>query len=519
MSDKQDIVDRLMQSLSSIDDDLLLDVEPAKRRNVISMPHDRVDESSEDQRSCDSPRVSPDRSRMRERNGRKRMPNRKAWISVASIAACLVIVLGSLYVWNPARKVLAPMDAEIQDPMNDWESKYPDNMYWEDPFGKVASLDGNFLDNAAFDRVTETIDGQSVIPPLSERGYDLSREVMRTADQTAFQMLAKTKTNALYSPFNIYQTVAFLAASADENRLFGDVVDSRSDELASISFPYHFSKGTFFAQNGVLMSTHLYEKCDLTLLNSACKSFYFDAYVWNGDRGTSNDDTVDSSPITIPYSTRAIHWNPLDELLILFRYQAEVAWTGNVSSVDLNQGLFHASRRTFTDVPYYDADDASLRHFTLDGAVACELLVQGGSLYLVLPNEGSTPEDLLKQDRFFTRLLTAEPAGENAVARFPELNIRDRRNLVDPAGIQELRALAETSVRLRWLKGVDVTFPLLGQDIDFSLDGPVRETDEPGPDAVGRMSLEAVFDRPFIFCLTEGTYNTPILVGIYRYPE
>jgi len=101
------------------------------------------------------------------------------------------------------------MDAEIQDPMNDWESKYPDNMYWEDPFGKVASLDGNFLDNAAFDRVTETIDGQSVIPPLSERGYDLSREVMRTADQTAFQMLAKTKTNALYSPFNIYQTVAF----------------------------------------------------------------------------------------------------------------------------------------------------------------------------------------------------------------------------------------------------------------------------------------------------------------------
>ena len=117
-------------------------------------------------------------------------------------------------------------------------------------------------------------------------------------------------------------------------------------------------------------------------------------------------------------------------------------------------------------------------------------------------DEGSTPEDLLKQDRFFTRLLTAEPAGENAVARFPELNIRDRRNLVDPAGIQELRALAETSVRLRWLKGADVTFPLLGQDIDFSLDGPVRETDEPGPDAVGRMSLEAVFDRPFIFCLT-----------------
>jgi len=46
--------------------------------------------------------------------------------------------------------------------------------------------------------------------------------------------------------------------------------------------------------------------------------------------------------------------------------------------VDLNQGLFHASRRTFTDVSYYDADDASLRHFTLDGAVACELPVQGG---------------------------------------------------------------------------------------------------------------------------------------------
>jgi len=132
---------------------------------------------------------------------------------------------------------------------------------------------------------------------------------------------------------------------------FGDVVDSRSDEARlHSSSRIIFQRGTFFVcQNGgVLMSTHLYEKCDLTLLNSACKSFYFDAYVWNGDRGTSNDDTVDSSPITIPYSTRAIHWNPLDELLILFRYQAEVAWTGNVSSVDLNQGLFHASRRTFT---------------------------------------------------------------------------------------------------------------------------------------------------------------------------
>ncbi len=519
MSDKQDIVDRLMQSLSSIDDDLLLDVEPAKRRNVISMPHDRVEESSEVQRSSDAPRVSPDHSRMRERKGRKRTPTRKVWISVASIAACLVIVLGTLYVWNPSRKVLAPTDAEIQGPMHDWEPKSPDNKYWEDDFWNVVSLDGNFLDNAAFDKVTETIDGQSVKPLLSERGYDLSREVMRTADQTALQMLAKTKTNALYSPFNIYQTVAFLAASADEDRLFNDVLDSQSDELASSSFPYHFSKDTFSAQNAVLMSAHFYEKCDLTLLNSVCKSFYFDAYVWNGDRWTSNGGIVDSSPITIPYSTRAIHWNPLEELLVLFRYRADVSWTGNVSRADLNQGLFYASRRTFTDVPYYDADDASLRHFTLDGAIACELPVQGGNLYLVLPDEGSTPEDLLKQDRFFTRLLTAEPAGENAVARFPELNIRDRRNLVDPAGIQKLRALAETSVRLRWLKGTGVTFPLLGQDIEFSLDGPVREAGELAPDVAGRMSLEAVFDRPFIFCLTEGTYNTPILVGIYRCPE
>ncbi len=511
MNDKQDMLDRLMQSISSIDDDLLLDVEPAKKRGVISMPQDRTDDRSETATDRPVLRVSSDRGK------RKRMSNRKIWISAASVAACLVIVFGSLIVRNLFHKAAAPESAAKHD-VPEWGSDAPG----DDMFSDVDIMSGEWsrnnqtLDDLNFVKVTESLNKHSAKPSSFERGHDLSRGVMRVADQTAAQVLAQSNVNTLYSPFNVYQTIVFLAESAEGKQLFGDVLGIPEDEFVSGYYPYLFSEDAFSAQNIVLMGESLYNRCDQALLASICEKHFFDTYILKGDSGTSNGD---AAPIEIRHSANAIQWKPADELLLMFRYLADVEWTGSISSVDLSQGVFHAPHQTYTDVPFFDSDDASLRHFELDGAVACELPVRGGSLYLILPSEGVTPEDLLGQSHFFTRLLSAEPEGKNGVARFPALNILSRRNLVDPVGIRALRDLTETPMSLKWLEGEAVTFPLIDQDIDFTLDGPVRKPDEYDPDAVSCMSLEVVYDRPFIFCLTDETYNMPLLIGVYRYPE
>lgn len=523
MSDEQEMLNRLMQSLSSIDDDLLADVEPAKRKNVVRMPLNLIDEHPAIERSHTALHESTDdRGHMSQRGKRKRMPSRKTLISVASIAACLVVVLSILVTKNDMWKATAPKDAFPKNEMVNGPEHMADSHDHESYKGVVARNDYLLLlDSDEPVKVIESTSRPPVKPTTAtdnEGASVVSREIKRLADQSAYKVLSGGEVNTVYSPLNLYQTFAFLAESVDDDRraqldhLYTDVFGEESDELYAYSSLYHLATDKFDAQNSVLLGAQLYERCDRALLASLCNRFFFDVYTWERE-------TNDPLPVVFSQSVDSACWNPENELLLTFRYDADVTSARSLASVDLSEGLFHSSRGTLTNLSFYDSDDASLRHFQLDGAIACELPVEGGNLYLVLPDEGLTPDDLMAQDHFFTKLLTAEPAGENAVARFPELNFIDRHNLVGSRGVDELRKLVEAPASLRWLNGEGVSFPVIDQVIDFSLDAPVHEADSRGPDAIDRMSLEAVFDRPFIFCLTEGTYNTPVLIGVYRHPE
>lgn len=518
MIDEQDMVNRLMQSLSSIDDDLLLDVEPAKRGNIVSMPVNHVDGIPTSERSHTTRHVPADREHVRVRDKYKRKSSRKVWVAVASIAACLIVVFGVLYVWQ------AGLNGAVKDAARDYSNEHAkapkalDGSFDQTSFEVVMSPDDQVSFDRAFVKVIEALSVPSLEASANvenEKEVVLSRVITRLADQSAYQVLASSERNAVYSPLNLYQTVALLAESVENDRRapFDPLlVDNASGDTMTIFSPYYVLTEECTAQSAVLMGAHLYELCDQPLLTSISNRFFYDVYTWN-------DGTDRSASAVSPHFATAIEWNPLNELLFMFQYDADVTWTKSMSSVALREGLFHTPQDTLTGVSFFDSDDASLRHWELDGAIACELPVVGGNLYLVLPDEGLRPDDLLEQDSFFTRFLTAEPAGQNAVARFPALNVCDQRNLVGVSGVEELRKLIEAPVRLQWLKGEDVSIPLFEQDINFSLDGPVHQTDERGPDAVDRMSLEAIFDRPFIFCLTEKTYNIPILIGVCRYPD
>lgn len=523
MSDEQEMLNRLMQSLSSIDDDLLLDVEPAKRKNVIRMPLRRIDASSAvevERNQTVLQAASDDRRNMNVRNKRKGWSNRKVLISVASIAACLVVVFGILFVLNATQGARAPEDASAKFEMQNAPGQKSDSHDLDSLEGVVAQNDYLLLlDSDKPVKAIESIEMPPMKPTTTtgdESASAVSREIARLADQSACQVLSGGEVNAVYSPLNLYQMFAFLADSVDSDRLAlldrWDIDVPDEDEFDASSFPYHLSIDEFDAQNSLLMGADLYEKCDRTLLGSLCKRYLFDVY-------TLESEPDDPVPVVFSQSVDSARWNPGNELLLTFRCNIDAMSKRSLADVNLSEGVFHTSRGTLTDLSFYDSDDASLRHFQLDGAVACELPVEGGNIYLVLPDEDLTPDDLLRQDHFFTRLLTADPAGENAVARFPMFKIADRHNLVGSSCVEELCEFIKMPVNLQWLDGEGVSFPVIDQVIEFSIDGPVHEPDAHGLDAVDRMSLEAVFDRPFIFCLTEGKYNTPILIGVYRCPE
>ena len=70
--------------------------------------------------------------------------------------------------------------------------------------------------------------------------------------------------------------------------------------------------------------------------------------------------------------------------------------------------------------------------------------------------------------------------------------IADRHNLVGSSCVEELCEFIKMPVNLQWLDGEGVSFPVIDQVIEFSIDGSVHEPDAHGLDAVDRMSLEAV---------------------------
>ena len=144
---------------------------------------------------------------------------------------------------------------------------------------------------------------------------------------------------------------------------------------------------------------------------------------------------------------------------------------------------------------FYQLPEASAYGKSEDGSLAAKLPLEGGMLYLLLPDEGRTPDDLLAEGSLFSDLIELEGPGQRVSLRMPALSLKTQ---ADPMTGEAAGGQAGAFLSLG--QAIELDFiPLSPGDLDPN-------------------SQVIVLDRPFIFLVTDDD-AVPLLAGVLRDPS
>lgn len=137
--------------------------------------------------------------------------------------------------------------------------------------------------------------------------------------------------------------------------------------------------------------------------------------------------------------------------------------------------------------------------FTREGeeTVMAKVPVEGGMLYVLLPDEGRTPDDLLAEGSLFSNLIELEGPGQSAGLRMPSLSIQVREDISGQVMGEEAGGLSQDFAAIR-------------QEVQVGLI-PLSVGNDSPP------SLLIDLDRPFIFLITDDE-GIPLIAGVLRDP-
>ncbi len=204
-------------------------------------------------------------------------------------------------------------------------------------------------------------------------------------------------------------------------------------------------------------------------------------------------------------------------------------WTNEFSPSATEDAVFHADGGDLT-VPFMRQSMPRTYYWGKNYAAVCQHLESGGAMWLLLPDEGVTPEALLSDPEALAFLLSPRE-GENQKyltvhLSVPRFDVTSRLDLV-PA----LRALGVTDVTDRRL----ADFSPLTEDAEgiflSQAEHAARVTvDEEGCEAAAytvmmaagaamppEEEVDLVLDRPFLFTIT-GAEDVPLFIGTVHTP-
>lgn len=132
-----------------------------------------------------------------------------------------------------------------------------------------------------------------------------------------------------------------------------------------------------------------------------------------------------------------------------------------------------------------------------DQTVMAKVPVEGGMLYVLLPDEGRTPDDLLTEGSLFSNLIELEGPGQSVVLRMPSLSIQVREAILSQAMGEEA-------------EGPGQAFVSVCQEVQVDFNSLSVGDDSPPSTLID-------LDRPFIFLITDDE-GIPLIAGVLRDP-
>lgn len=447
------------------------------------------------------------------------------WMGALAAALALILAITALI---PQAAVPANAEGLVAAPVYPEMSPYPDeSKYYE----------SNDWD--AFDKEYDAWFRDWQIQRNQPQGYADSLSGYFHASIPT--LLADDKgENAVCSPLNIYMALAMLAETTDGtsrqqilDTLGADSIQSLRTQAGHVWNAHYMADG---ASSSVLANS-LWLKTGLTYntdtVRTLADSYY--ASIFQGDLGSDamNDllrswlDTQTGGLLKDQIQNVSMPQETVLALASTIYYRAK--WTSQFYEEDNTQDIFHAPsgdktvtymNATFTYGPYYWGEDF--------GAVSLNL-EDGSRMWLILPDEGHTPQDILSSGHALELLLGNYYETENQAGIKVNLSLPKFDVVADIKLNEKLQQLGITDVF-----GNNADFsPILPQDaayLDTASHAARVKIDEEGVEAAAYtvmmacgaalppdQEIDFVLDRPFLFVITS-LDNLPLFAGIVNNP-
>ncbi len=371
--------------------------------------------------------------------------------------------------------------------------------------------------------------------------YEASRALSGQLDPfltaTMTQILGKADgENKAYSPVNLYLAMTLLAELSEGDLQLMEALGAtdiqtlrdRGNTLWNTCYREKNNKTTLansiWLQKGV--------DYDRDILDTLAKTYFTSSY--EAEFGT--EKTNDAISQWVKQQTGNILKNTdtqLDSSTLFALYSTvyyQAKWREEFSSKNNTKGIFHGpedTQCTFMNKQkmegvYYWGDDY--------GAVPLHLK-DGSQMWLILPDEGKTPEDIIASGAYLEAVLCRTSSEDRSKEMFinltlPKFDISSRSdlrqdlealditNVFDPeAGAFDTFLKGESPV---WIQAVNqstrVCIDEEGVTAASYIEIPGAGAAQPPED-----TIDFILDRPFVFVITNN-YNLPLFAGVVNAP-
>ena len=446
-----------------------------------------------------------------------------------SLLLCILLLFTACSSATPTEPALKESKGLLAAPEYPEMFPYPDEMSFFD------EKSGEF-DSEGFDAVYTAWREDRQAQYDQPEGYADGMDKFFRSSIPAF-LESEEGANAVCSPLNLYMALALLAEVTDGQTrqqvlslLNAGTIGSLRTQAGHVWNAHYCadSASTCVLANSVWLDDAL--AYDPDTLQTLADSYY--ASTFQGDLGTPEMDALLQSWINeqtgglLEEQAQNLHMEPETVLALASTIYYRAKWSAEFSESTNTQDVFHGTagdvtatymHNTLSYGPYYWGEDF--------GAVALGL-EDGSSMWLVLPDEGLTPEDLLSSGHALDLILGEKANYENKKSlrvnlSLPKFDVTaDRRmnDVLQALGIVDAFD-AETA---------DFS-PILPEDVCWldSVDHAARVAiDEEGVTAAAYTvmmmcgagmppaeEMDFTLDRPFLFVITSRD-GLPLFAGV-----
>lgn len=367
-----------------------------------------------------------------------------------------------------------------------------------------------------------------------------TEDFFRSSIQTL--LTSETESQA-YSPINVYMALAMLAETTggDSRQQLLDLLGADSVEALRAQAGYMWNAhycddgmSTSILASSLWLDSAFYYNYDMDTVNTLADSYY--ASVFQGDLGSEavnealQDWLNEQTDGLLKEQAQGIELDDDALLALATTIYYNVQWAEDFNEANNFDGVFHAPGGDVDATymyqilhygPYYRGEDFSAVYKSLR---------DGSKMWLILPDEGCTPADILESGHVLDMVLQDISDGQDvqvnlSVPKFdivsdmdliPALKALGVTDVFDPstADLTNLITTADdypyvSEIQHATRVAIDEKGVLAAAYTVIEVDGAAAEIDSP--------PIDFILDRPFLFII-ESRDNIPIFAGIVNEP-